>query len=269
MNKPYPGLGSTLLLLVVALGAQAGAGWGLRLWAGPGLDLTLLAGLANLVALGLVVLWGFWRSGQAPRWKSPVRVGGGFWMGVVLTSAGATVVLGEMTNLVSWLVPLPPELEALFNQLAEGPAWVSLFTLAVVAPLTEEALFRGLIQRGFASRYGGAAAVVMASALFALFHLNVWQALAAFVAGLYLGWIFAVTGAMAAPMAAHAVFNGLPVALATLGFTVVGYNQPTHGTVFQPWSWTLGGAIVLAVGLGMTKRWAPLSRTRVSDTVAG
>jgi len=267
VSKPYPGLGSTVVLLVVALGAQAGAGWALRLGAGPGLDLSLLAGLANLAALGLVVVWGYWRSGQGPRWLP--SVGWGFWLGVVLTAAGATVVLGEMTNLVSWLVPLPPELEDLFNRLAEGPAWMSLFTLAFVAPLTEEALFRGVIQRGFAQRYGGAAAVVMASALFALFHLNVWQALAAFVAGLYLGWIFGTTGALLAPMVAHAVFNGLPVALAAVGFTVVGYNQPTHGAAFQPWPWTLGGFVVLGVGVWLTKRWAPLSRNRVSDTVGG
>lgn len=259
MSRPYPGLGSTLILLVVALGAQAAAGWGLRLWAGPGLDLTLLAGLANLTALGLVVLWGFWRSGQGPRWRSP-DLGRDFWLGVVLTSVGATVVLGEMTNLVSWLVPLPTELEALFNRLAEGPLWVSLFTLAVVAPLTEEALFRGLIQRGFAQRYGAGAAVVMASALFALFHLNVWQALAAFVAGLYLGWIYGITGSLGAPLVAHAVFNGLPVTLAALGFTVVGYNQPTHGAAFQPWPWTLGGAAVLAGGLWLTGKSIPGER---------
>jgi len=266
--RPWPGLAWALGLLVLAFGSQAGAAWGWMLVLGRGSNLTLLAGVANLTALTAVSALGFWWSKEPPAFRLP-RLSGLFWLGLGLSAVGGTVVLGELGNVTTWVVPLPPELARLFNQLTEGPLWVSLFTLAIVAPLTEETLFRGLLLRSFERRYGVWPGLVLSSALFAAFHLNVWQALAAFVAGLYLGWIYLRTRSLGPPMVVHGVFNGLPVALAALGMTVPGYNTPVAGTVeFQPWPWVLGGVVVLAAGLGLTRKWAPLPPPPVSDTVA-
>lgn len=268
MNKPYPGLGSSVLVLGLALAAQAAAGWLWMRLLNPGLDLVVLSGAANLTALTVAVALAFWRSGEAPRFSPGHRVRRGLAAAVALSAAGGTVVLGEAVNLTAWLVPLPPELEALFDRLTGAPLPSALFTLVLVAPLTEEALFRGLLLRGFARRYGPAAGLLMSSALFALFHLNLWQALAAFAAGFYLGWLYLATGSLLYPMAAHAVFNGLPVVLTAVGLTVPGYNTPpSAGAGFQPWPWTLTGAAVLGLGLELTRRWAPLSPRKVSDTL--
>ncbi len=268
----FPGLGGALVLLFVALLAQVGASFAwAQLWKGS-LDLTLLAGLSNLTALSAVAAFGFWYSKEPPRWKFPadLTAPSWFWTGLVLSAAGGTVVLGELANLTTWMVPLPSELAALFNRLTEGNPLISLFTLAVVAPLTEETLFRGLLLRGFSRRYGVWPALLLSSALFALFHLNLWQALAAFLAGLYLGWVFLSTRSLLAPILVHALFNGLPVILTASGLQVTGYNTPTTPGVadFQPLWWLCLGSGILALGLVLTKRWSPLSPRLVSDTVA-
>lgn len=264
----WPSLVWALTVLALAFAAQAGAAWAWMHLGGVH-NLTLLAGLANLTALTPVAALGFWRSGEPPALGRPASVRLRFWPGVVLAAAGGTVVLGELANLMAWLVPLPAELANLFNQVTLGPPLVSLFTLAIVAPLTEETLFRGLFLRAFARRYGVWPALVLSSALFAFFHLNVWQALAAFFAGLYLGHLRLSTGSLWPPIVAHALFNGLPVALSASGFTVDGYNSPSvpGAASFQPWPWVTGGALLLAGGLVMTKRWAPLPAPPVSDTV--
>jgi len=270
VNKSFPGLGASVVLLAAALAAQVGASLAWLGAFGPGLDLTLLAGLANLSALVPVAAAGYAMAHEGPSFRASTPVAPRWWLALGLTAVGGTVVLGEAANVTAWLVPLPPELASLFNRLTEAPAPVALFTLSVVAPLTEEGLFRGLLLRGFARRYGVWAGLTMSSALFALFHLNLWQALAAFAAGFYLGWVYLASGSLVYPMAVHAVFNGLPVVLAAAGLTVTGYNTPAKaGAVeFQPLPWTLGGAVLLAAGLWLTRRWSPLSPKPVSDTVA-
>lgn len=269
MAKPFPGLAGSIGLLALALAAQVGASFAWIAALGPGADLTLLAGVANLTALVPVAALGFWSAKRRPRW-SAAGVRPLWFVALGLTAFGGTIVLGELANLTSALVPLPPNLAQLFNRLTEGPWTISLFTIALVAPLTEELLFRGVLLRGLADRYGAGAGILMTSALFALFHLNVWQALGAFAAGLYLGWIFLRTGSVLYPMLVHGVFNGLPVALAALGFTVTAYNTPQGAGVveFQPWPWTLAGVVILVTGLVLTKRWSPLRPPENSDTVA-
>lgn len=264
MTRRFPGLPAAVGLLGLALGAQLAAGWAWGRILGPN-DAIVGAGLANLTALVAVSALGFWCSGTPPRF-APGRSSPRYWAAIVVTSVAATVVLGQVGNLLEWLFPMPPRLAAVLGALATAPPVQALFAVALVAPLTEESLFRGLLLRGFDQRWGRWPALVLSSALFALFHLNIWQALPAFVAGLYLGSLFLATGSLAYPMVAHAVFNGLPVAASGLGWVIPGYNAP--GPVsFLAWPWTVGGLILLVLGLCLTTRWAPLSPAAVSDRV--
>ncbi len=236
-------------------------------WGGG--DFALMTGLINLVALSGVIILGSWLSGEPPRMAGWREIRVPYWIGLVLAAGGATVVLGEFSNLILFLFPLPPWLTRTLEDLTGGPIGWTLFSLALVAPATEELLFRGLLLRGFARRYGTGAGLVLSSALFALFHLNLWQALPAFLAGLYLGRVFLATGSLVPSLLVHGLFNGLPVTLAALGFVVAGYNVPHQigAPGFQPPLWVAGGFAVLGIGLIMTKTWSPLSPQRVSDKV--
>src|SRR5947207_2030568 len=79
------------------------------------------------------------------------------------------------------------ELE-MFIEMVSGGA-ISVITLCVIAPFVEEMLFRGLFLRGFLFNYSPARSIVLASLLFGLAHLNVYQFVVASILGLLSGWL--------------------------------------------------------------------------------
>lgn len=114
-----------------------------------------------------------------------------------------------------------PQHEAL-KEMAQDPAVtlrILLVVLAVVvAPLTEEMIFRGLFQTMLRSYLGQPwPAIVVTSVLFAMVHgdLAHWPAL--FVLALGLGYAYEKSGSLFRPIFMHALFNGVAVASALGG----------------------------------------------------
>ena len=101
-----------------------------------------------------------------------------------------------------------------------GEFWADVWMLVsvvVVAPFTEEYIFRGLLQTGF-RRYGRAFAIVAPSILFGLLHGNVIQAIPAFVIGVILGYYTEKTGSIATSVCIH-MLNNLISTLLSLSTT--------------------------------------------------
>ena len=80
------------------------------------------------------------------------------------------------------------------------------FTVAFVAPVAEELIYRGLLYRLLAP-YGGKFFILVSSLLFALFHMNITQIPFAFVLGLFFGYIMYRTGNVLIPMLMHFITN--------------------------------------------------------------
>jgi len=99
-------------------------------------------------------------------------------------------------------------MESLLRPLFGNWSVLQLFTISVVAGLSEEAFFRGAIQGSLADRVNVILAVVLASALFGAFHLLTWTyaIIAAFI-GAYLGLLWIWTGNLLTPMITHAVYD--------------------------------------------------------------
>lgn len=81
------------------------------------------------------------------------------------------------------------------------------------APLVEEPLFRGVVFRGLASAVPAWAAVAVSGFLFALVHVNAATFLPLWYLGAAFAWLYRRTGTILAPMALHALFNGVNLAL--------------------------------------------------------
>jgi membrane protease YdiL (CAAX protease family) len=262
MRKPFPGVWFSLLLIAVMAAGQLVLGLLFRdlVVAYPMLAIAAF----NLVVLGLVCAGGYWMAREAPAWGAGRRGSWGLFLAITVTAVGAAVALGYAADLLTRIFPLPPNLARLLQDMLDGPPAETALAVVVVAPLTEELLFRGLILRGLERRYGAVAALLISSAFFALSHFNLIQAIPAFAAGLYLGWLYRATGTLWWPMAAHALYNGLSLALASAfpDTSSVPNAEP------MPWPLALAGAAVLAAGLLLTKKWAPLSPAGDSDTVA-
>lgn len=92
----------------------------------------------------------------------------------------------------------------------------------VVAPVVEEFIFRGYLY-GVLRRYlGFGAGLVLNAALFAGIHLHVPSLAPLFVFALCLTLAYERTGSLLVPMAMHALFNALSVALLLLGVSDAG-----------------------------------------------
>lgn len=86
---------------------------------------------------------------------------------------------------------------------------VALLVVMVVllAPLVEELVYRGLLQRSLASRLPAAAAAVGGAAFFALIHFRPIEYPGLFLVGIVLGACVATTGRLGTAIAAHVAFN--------------------------------------------------------------
>jgi membrane protease YdiL (CAAX protease family) len=98
---------------------------------------------------------------------------------------------------------------------ATDPLGVTMLVLIVGigAPIIEEIFYRGLLQRALAHRFGTWPAILGSAAVFGASHFQLLQLPALVLFGIVLGRLAHRTGRLAAPIAAHIVFNMLTVVL--------------------------------------------------------
>ena len=218
--------------------------------------------IGNVFGFGLVITLAL-RRAHTP-WRQFVRLGPlapAVLACLLVALCGLTIIISEIDNAIYVLVPRPAWLGNLFGglgDLATHPV-AAPFALLVMAPVTEEFFFRGLILRRLLASVTPWRAIWTSSLLFAAIHLNPWQAPVAILTGLVLGWVYARTRSLALCLAGHAFVNGLALLLPGLFFTVEGFNQPhAAGPVhFQPWWFDLTGLALVGAGLYALARQLP------------
>jgi hypothetical protein len=218
----------------------------------PATTAGLNVGCFSLV-LAIGLLWG----NLSPARAFPLRpVPISLFLPMGLTIVGLSVIVSDLSNLVIWLLPPPQIVQDLFNELFDvgKDPWMSLVLLVVVAPLTEELTFRGLMLGGMLQRYRAWVAITLTAGLFALLHMNPWQFPAAMILGVLFGWWFLRTRSLWPCLFGHAVNNGLPHITTLVGlWEIEGYNTPmSHAASFQPAWFDLAGLGLCMVGLAGT-----------------
>jgi len=189
---------------------------------------------------------------------------------MALTVLGEIVLSSEVDNFTRLLLPPPDWLIRLFSSLTDvqSSPIQSAFLLVLVAPLTEELFFRGLILRGLLSRYSKVMAIVATALLFAFLHMNPWQFFSASILGLLFGWWFVRTGALLPCLFGHALVNGLVFLQFLFPTEIPGFNtDPTKAwpVQFQPLWLDAAGVVLLLGGLWLFHR---LTARRSPDRVA-
>ena len=135
--------------------------------------------------------------------------------------SGASFVFGALARVIQQ-EPVDPIAHDTLRQLVESPAdlWLAVMVLLVglVAPVLEEVMYRGILQRTIKSLgLGGWTAIFITSGVFVAMHWSVarWHALPAlFILSLGFGWVYERTGRLAAPIVMHVLFNALNLGLA-------------------------------------------------------
>lgn len=77
----------------------------------------------------------------------------------------------------------------------------------LIAPITEEMLFRGFLFTGLRGRFGLAPALLLSSLAFALIHFNPYAFPALLALGALLAWLFDRSGSLWLPIAFHMTIN--------------------------------------------------------------
>lgn len=126
---------------------------------------------------------------------------------IFMATISLVVVLEPISTLLLKLWPMGDWWKNLFNQ-SFTPSVTTFIMVAILAPLFEEILMRGVVLRGLLN--GGTSprnAIIWSSLLFALIHMNPWQAVPAFIIGLLLGWIYWKTRSIWPSIFIHFVNN--------------------------------------------------------------
>lgn len=125
--------------------------------------------------------------------------------------------LNTAVQLVNEYYPIPDLMEDTFAGLTHNI--LGVISIAVVAPVLEEVLFRGAIQGYLMRRFGNPyVGIVVASLVFGIFHLNPIQVVYATLLGLIFGWIYYRTRSLLSVIVGHVLNNSL----ATVGMLFFG-----------------------------------------------
>lgn len=113
-------------------------------------------------------------------------------------------------NLCSEFVPLPNWMEDTFMGMSRNV--FGILSIAVMAPLVEELLFRGAIE-GHLLKQGKrpAVAIFVSALLFGLVHINPAQVPFAFAIGSLFGWLYYRTGSVMPGIIGHFLNNSIAV----------------------------------------------------------
>lgn len=113
-------------------------------------------------------------------------------------------------NFISDIMDLPDWFKSTFSMMQEDI--VGIITMAIIAPIFEEMLFRGAIEGHLLKKWKNPRYAILVSALiFGIVHLNPAQILFAFLFGLILGDIYFRTKSLSAVIILHFINNTISV----------------------------------------------------------
>lgn len=140
-----------------------------------------------------------------------------------LAAIGVQLVLAAVVLLFD--IPLSSNVESISDADADRAYLIATAIAAVIAaPIVEELVFRGVVLRGLLSRMGPVIAIALQGVLFGVAHVdpvrgvgNLGLAIVLSGVGIALGTSAYLTRRLGAAVIAHAIFNGVVVAILLSG----------------------------------------------------
>lgn len=168
--------------------------------------------------------------------RAPLRIYLAAALGTVMLGPTADHVMSTMQRMLpDWSLGVVPQL----NQLVGGlPLWLAWPAFALLPGVSEELVFRGLLQRAAPP---GWRAIVISGVAFALFHVDPHHAAGVLPLGLFLAWVASRVGTLVT-IAAHVANNSAAIAALHVSTLAVGYEQPEP----MPWTWLPASLSVVA-----------------------
>lgn len=99
----------------------------------------------------------------------------------------------------------------ILNPLTEGNLFIMVLTIGIVAPFTEEFLFRGVIYRTLSKNISIPVTIIIQGVLFGIYHANLIQGVYASLLGIIFGFITHKTQSLWPAIIAHMTNNTIAV----------------------------------------------------------
>ena len=153
-------------------------------------------------------------------------------------------VVGGEVALAHLMQQLKPHDAEMAHALVPAEMVRCLLVMGILAPLTEELVFRALLYRAWEARWGWLPAMLASSALFAAYHPNFAPA---FLSGILYACVYRRTGSIWSSILVHAIFNVL-VWYPLLGQLVFPRSLDAPGDL-QSWWFHLAALFVMGVAI--------------------
>lgn len=190
-----------------------------RQWAPPDRYLAAVAqtmimdGLALLLVALLIVRRhrASWRmlGLRVRRWGASIAAGlRGYllWLPLFVMTIALVMVVSRWWS----VTPEPQAVVVMLLQESRPRLLLALVAMvALIGPLAEEIVFRGVVYAALRRRWGVGRALLGSSSVFAVLHLDPIALAPIFVMGLLLGWLYEQTGSLIPSMTVHFVHNSV------------------------------------------------------------
>lgn len=177
--------------------------------------LLIAATLFGMYLIEWATAWGLARAASQPLAKAVglQKFDAGKWVpaaiGVALV---ARIVAAAWSLLLRFAHANAPAPGLDVTRLMPSGSWGVVMTVlmaAVLAPLVEEIIFRGIAYSALRDRFGDVLGAVFSAGMFAILHLSIYTIAPVFVLALMLSALYRRSGSLWVPVIAHMSFNAL------------------------------------------------------------
>lgn len=208
--------------------------------------------LSSLVALP--VIYQFYRQDRVLEgtWGQKVKIGKKHVLSVIYAVAVAALIGFALNNIICMtpLVEMSEGYQDASQNFYGSTLYLELLGSAIITPLLEELLYRGIIYKRMEKMTGFLPALFTSSFIFAFMHFNLVQFIYAFLLGLVLACMMHEKGHMYVAVAGHMGANALAVIRTELGM----FEKFADGSLVA-WIVSVGCLLlgILILFLGRTK----------------
>ncbi|MFV0553990.1 MAG: lysostaphin resistance A-like protein [Mangrovibacterium sp.] len=212
--KPYPTILKAVHLVVLYIFIQAMIDFPLALWdfyhGTSYISHPIKRVVLNVGSISFILIFAYFRSKASLQDLFPIKKFNPLILiPITLILLAQQIYITPVNAAIDRLITPPSWFWELFDNIFENKYgfWGVLVRVAVIAPIVEELIFRGVIMHGLMRNYPKIVAIFFSGLLFALFHLNPWQFSATFCLGCLMGWLMIITRNIIACIAGHALNN--------------------------------------------------------------
>lgn len=218
----------------------------------PSMD--FLTNLGMISPLVWIIIFYLWYKSIRKK-DTVVRVKVFTWRSIimlVLVSIGFQLFInGLMELILPFFEELAQDYNELMEQLDYANPLLTLLSVVILAPLSEELIFRGVILSKATKFTTFTVANVLQALSFGFFHMNIVQGLYAFLGGLAMGYIAHKYRTIKASILFHFFFNG------------ISYVMLAPISLLMKIAYVIVGAVIIYFALKHIKRTVEKETTRV------